>query len=363
MELKKELIEEKKRKKLIDDESKLGFGIYFTDHMFSMKYSEAKAKEKDKGWYDARIHPYAPLVLDPAAIVFHYGQEIFEGLKAYRWKSGEIYLFRPMKNLERMQASAERLVMQPFDKDFVLDAMKELVKIEKDWVPRSPMTSLYIRPTYIGTKPILGVQPSTEYLFYIILSPVGAYYSTGFNPVKILVEENYVRAAPGGVGFTKAGGNYASSLLAAKKAHDSGCTQVLWLDAAQHKYVEEVGTMNQFFVINDKILTAPLTGSILPGVTRDSILVMAKDYGYKVEERQVSIDEVITASENGTLTEAFGTGTAAVVTPVGELIYKGKHMVINGGKVGKITQRFYDDLVAIQYGTKKDPYDWLVKVC
>ncbi len=331
--------------------------------MFSMKYSESKAKGKDKGWYDAKIAPYGPISLDPAAIVLHYGQEVFEGLKAYRWTNGDIYLFRPMKNLERMSASAERLVMQPFDKAFVLEAMKELVKVEKNWIPKSPGTSLYIRPTYIGTEGILGVHPSSEYLYYIILSPVGPYYATGFNPVKILVEEKYVRAAPGGVGFTKAGGNYASSLLAAKIAHDKGYTQVLWLDAAQHKYVEEVGTMNQFFVINDKILTSPLTGSILPGVTRDSILIMAKDYGYKVEEKQLSIDEVITASENGTLTEAFGTGTAAVVTPVGELCYKDKCMVINKGKVGKITQRLYDDLVAIQSGTKPDKYNWLVKVC
>lgn len=363
MELKTELLPRDKCKKLPADESMLGFGQIFTDHMFSMKYSESKAKEKDKGWFDAKIHPYGPISLDPAAIVLHYGQEVFEGLKAYRWKNGEIYLFRPMKNLERMLASAERLVMKPFDAAFVLDALKELVKVEKDWVPKSSMTSLYIRPTYIGTKAILGVQPSTEYLFYIILSPVGAYYASGFNPIKILVEEKYVRAAPGGVGFTKAGGNYASSLLAAKVAHEKGYTQVLWLDAAQHKYIEEVGTMNQFFVINDRIITAPLTGSILPGVTRDSILVMAKDYGYKVEERSVSIDEVLTAHENGTLTEAFGTGTAAVVTPVGELRYKDKTMVINGGKVGKITQQLYDDLVAIQYGTKKDPYNWLVKVC
>jgi branched-chain amino acid aminotransferase len=363
MELKKELKTQDKRGKLPADESTLGFGQLFTDHMFSMKFSEPKAKEKDKGWYDAKITPYGPISLDPAAIVFHYGQEVFEGLKAYRWKNGEIYLFRPMKNLDRMNTSAERMVMQPFDSAFMLDAIKELVKIEKDWVPKSPMTSLYIRPTYIGTKAILGVQPSSEYLLYVILSPVGAYYSTGFNPVKILVEEKYVRAAPGGVGFTKAGGNYASSLLAAKKAKEKGYTQVLWLDAAQHKYVEEVGTMNQFFVIKDKIVTPPLTGSILPGVTRDSIMFMAKDYGYKVEERQISIDEVITASENGTLTEAFGTGTAAVVTPVGELCYKDKCMVINGGKVGKVTQRLYDDLVAIQYGSKKDPYNWLVKVC
>ncbi|MBN2154127.1 MAG: branched-chain amino acid aminotransferase [Candidatus Lokiarchaeota archaeon] len=363
MELKTEIKPKDKCGKLPADESTLGFGVIFTDHMFSMSYSESKAKERDKGWHDAKIGPYGPISLDPAAIVFHYGQEVFEGMKAYRWKNDDIYLFRPMKNLERMLASAERMVMQPFAAPFVLEAIKELVKIEKDWVPKSPMTSLYIRPTYIGTKAILGVQPSSEYLFYVILSPVGAYYATGFNPVKILVEEKFVRASPGGVGFTKAGGNYAASLLAAKKAKERGYTQVLWLDAAEHKYVEEVGTMNQFFVIGDTILTAPLTGSILPGVTRDSIIHMAKDYGYKVEERLVSIDEVITASENGTLTEAFGTGTAAVVTPVGELCYKDKCMVINDGKVGKITQRLYDDLVAIQYGEKKDPYDWLVKVC
>nr|MDO8114720.1 branched-chain amino acid aminotransferase [Candidatus Sigynarchaeota archaeon] len=363
MKLITELKPKDKLGKLPKDESTLEFGKLFTDHMFIMKYSESKAKEKDKGWYEPKIQPYGPLTLDPAAIVFHYSQEVFEGLKAYRWKNGEIYLFRPMKNLERMTTSGERLVMPPFDKEFVLNSLKELVKIEKEWVPHAPMTSLYIRPTYIGTQAKLGVQPSSDYLLYIILSPVGAYYASGFSPVKILVEEQYVRAAPGGVGFTKAGGNYAASLLAGKKAHDKGYTQVLWLDAAEKKYIEEVGTMNMFFVIDGKIVTPPLTGSILPGVTRDSVLSMARDWGMKVEERLIKIDEVITASENGTLNEAFGSGTAAVVTPVGELCYKDRCMVINGGKVGKVTQKLYDALVGIQYGQTKDPYGWMIKVC
>jgi branched-chain amino acid aminotransferase len=358
MELTNELKPESELGKLPDDESTLEFGKIFTDHMFSMNYSE------ENGWYDGKIHPYGPITLDPAAIVFHYGQEVFEGLKAYRWEDGSINMFRPMKNLDRLNGSAERMVMPLIDKEFVLDAIKQLVEVEKDWVPHSPMTSLYIRPTYIGTQAKLGVQPSTEYLFYVILSPVGPYYASGFAPCKILVEEKYVRAAPGGVGFTKAGGNYAASLLAAKKAHDMGYTQVLWLDAAQKKYVEEVGTMNMFFVIDGTVVTPPLsTGSILPGVTRDSIIHIANEWGLNLEERAISIDEVIAASENGTLNEAFGTGTAAVVTPVGELCYKDNCITINDGQVGSITQKLYDELVAIQYGQKEDPYGWVVKVC
>ncbi|MFX0100615.1 MAG: branched-chain amino acid aminotransferase [Candidatus Hodarchaeota archaeon] len=352
-----ELIPEEKRRKLPEDESTLGFGVNFTDHMFSMHYSE------EKGWFGAKVHPYSIITLDPAALVLHYGQEIFEGLKAYRGENDEIYLFRPLKNLERLNNSADRMCMPKVDADLVLEGIKKLVEVEKEWVPHTPGTSLYIRPTYIATQAVLGVRPSAEYLFYVILSPVGAYYATGFNPVKILVEEKYVRAAPGGVGFAKAGGNYASSLLAAKKAKEEGYTQVLWLDAAEHKYVEEVGTMNMFFVINDTIITSPLTGSILPGVTRDSVLHMLKDWGMNVEERMITIDEVIKAHDDGKLTEAFGTGTAAVVTPVGELRYKDKKMVINDMKVGDLSQKLYDALVGIQYGKDKDPYDWRIKVC
>lgn len=357
MDIKITLKPENERGKLPEDESTLGFGSLFTDHMFVMHYTEGK------GWHNAEIKPYGPFELDPAALVLHYGQEIFEGLKAYRWDSGDIYLFRPNKNIERLNNSADRMVMPRVDPDFVLKAIKKLVEIEKDWVPHSQGTSLYIRPTYIATQPILGVRPSAEYIFYVILSPVGAYYATGFNPVKILVEEKYVRAAPGGVGFAKVGGNYAASLLAAKKAKEKGYTQVLWLDSAEHKYVEEVGTMNQFFKIGEKVLTAPLGGSILPGVTRDSVIHMLKDWGIDIEERSITIDEVVEAWENGKLDEAFGTGTAAVVTPVGELCYKEKCMVINDMEVGDLSQKLYDNLVGIQYGMKDDPYGWRVKVC
>ncbi len=358
MEIKKEILPPDKRNKLPADESTLGFGIKFTDHMFSIKYSDGK------GWYDASIHPYRPITLDPAALVFHYGQEIFEGLKAYRGKNNEIYLFRPDKNIDRMNSSAERLVMPKIDRDFAIQAIKDLVTIEKDWVPHSPGTSLYIRPTYIATQPVLGVRASSDYLWYVILSPVGTYYATGFEPNKILVEEEYVRAAPGGVGFAKAGGNYAASLLAAKKAKEKGYAQVLWLDGAEHKYIEEIGTSNVMFLIDDTVVTSPLTGSILPGVTRDSILhILKKSMNMKVQERMITIDEIICAWENGSLKEAFGTGTAAVVTPIGELCYKDKCMVINGGKVGTLSQKLFDELVAIQYGMKDDPFGWRVRVC
>ncbi|MHA1698626.1 MAG: branched-chain amino acid aminotransferase [Promethearchaeota archaeon] len=359
MDISLELLPEGKRRSLPEDESTLGFGQLFTDHMFSMKYSE----DGNRGWHDAKIHPYREICLDPAAIVFHYGQEIFEGLKAYRSEKDEIFLFRPDKNIERLNNSADRMCMPRVDEEFLLGAIKQLVEIEKRWVPHTRGTSLYIRPTYIATQPILGVRPSSDYLFYIILSPVGAYYATGFNPVKILVEEKYTRAAIGGVGFAKAGGNYAASLLAAKKAKEMGYTQVLWLDAAEHKYVEEVGTMNMFFVIDGVLVTSPLTGSILPGVTRDSVIHMAKDWGIKVEERMISIDEIYDAWKDDRLSEAFGTGTAAVVTPVGELRYKDKDIVINDFKVGELSQKFFDALFGIQYGTADDPYGWRVKVC
>ncbi|MHA1680748.1 MAG: branched-chain amino acid aminotransferase [Promethearchaeota archaeon] len=357
MELNIELIPEEKRRKLPEDETQLGFGTNFTDHMFSMHYHE------ERGWFGAKIGPYSIITLDPASLVLHYGQEIFEGLKAYRGKDGKIALFRPRMNLDRMNNSAARLCMPEIDADFVLDAIKQLVEVEQKWVPHEIGTSLYIRPTYIATQAILGVRPSNEYLFYVILSPVGAYYATGFNPVKILVEEKYVRAAPGGVGFVKAGGNYASSLLAAKKAKEMGYAQVLWLDAAEHKYVEEVGTMNMFFKIDGKVITSPLTGSILPGITRNSVLHMLKDWGVPVEERLITIEEVVKANASGTLEEAFGSGTAAVITPVGELCYKDNVMVINESKVGELSQKLYDALFNIQYGKKEDPYGWRVEVC
>ena len=338
------------------DESQLGFGDIFTDHMFLMDY------ETGKGWHAPRIEPYRDLSLDPAAMVLHYGQEIFEGLKAYRGIDGGIYLFRARDNFARLNRSAQRLCMPEVDIDFVMDGLKKLIELDQEWVPRSKGTSLYIRPNMIATEPHLGVRPSNTYLFYIIVGPVAAYYKEGLNPVKIWVETEYVRAAPGGTGEAKTSGNYAASLLAAEKAKEKGFTQVLWLDAVERKYVEEVGTMNMFFVIGDEVITAPLTGTILPGITRDSVLRILKDWGINVSERSLRIDEVVEAAENGSLKEAFGTGTAAVISPVGQITYKEKDYVIAGGEMGELSEKLYNEIVALQYGEKEDPYGWVERI-
>jgi len=338
------------------DESNLGFGDITTDHMFAMDYDEGR------GWHDSRIIPYGNLSLDPAAMILHYGQEIFEGLKAYRGKDGRLYLFRPEANFKRMNRSAARLCMPQLEIPDALEALRRLVLLDQEWVPRSPGTSLYIRPNMLATEPHLGVRPSKSYIFYIIIGPVGAYYKEGLNPVKIWVEDKYIRAAVGGIGEAKTSGNYAASLLAAEEAKERGFTQVLWLDAVHRKYVEEVGTMNMFFVIGDEVLTAPLNGSILPGITRDSVLHILKDWGVKVSERALAIDEVLEAAESGALKEAFGAGTAAVISPVGQLTYKGKDYVIAGGKMGELSQRLYNEIVAIQYAEKEDPYGWRTPV-
>ncbi len=338
------------------DEAHLGFGTIFTDHMFVMDYQEGR------GWFDPRVVPYQNLSLDPAAMVLHYGQEVFEGLKAYRGKGGEIYLFRAEDNFRRMNRSADRLCMPHVDIDLVMEGLKELIILDQDWVPRTKGTSLYIRPTMLATEPHLGVRPSKTYIFYIIIGPVAAYYKEGLNPVKIWVETEFVRAAPGGTGEAKTSGNYAASLLAAEKAKEKGFTQVLWLDAVERKYVEEVGTMNMFFVIDDEVITAPLTGTILPGITRDSVLHILKDWGAKVSERSLTIDEVISAAENGRLKEAFGTGTAAVISPVGQITYKGKDYVIAGGQMGELSEKLYNEIVALQYGEKEDPYGWVERI-
>jgi branched-chain amino acid aminotransferase len=338
------------------DESKLGFGDIFTDHMFAMDY------QGGKGWFNARIQPYGNISIDPAAMVLHYGQEIFEGLKAYRGRDGSIYLFRARDNFERLNRSAQRLCMPEVNIDETMEAMKQLIVLDRDWVPRSQGTSLYVRPTMIATEPHLGVRIATTYLFYIIVGPVGAYYKEGLNPVKIYVEDFYVRAAAGGTGEAKTAGNYAGSLLAAEEAKKKGFTQVMWLDAAKRTYVEEVGTMNMFFLIDEELITAPLTGSILPGITRDSVMWIVKDWGKKVSERSLSIDEVIEASKNGRLKEAFGTGTAAVISPVGQITYKGEDHTVGGGKMGELSQRLYDEIVAIQYGEKPDPYGWIEQI-
>jgi len=342
------------KKKPSQDE--LGFGVHFTDHMFMMKW------DRKKGWYDAEICPYHQFTMDPAAMVYHYGQAIFEGLKAYRGKDDQIYLFRPQDNFKRMSSSAMRMCMPRLPEEKVLGALKSLLYLERDWIPTNDGATLYIRPTMIAVEPTLGVKPSDQYYFYIILSPVGAYYSEGFSPTKIYVTDKYVRAVKGGVGHVKTAGNYAASIMAQREAMDAGYTQVLWLDACEHKYVEEVGTSNIFFFIDDTLVTPPLGGSILAGITRHSVIKLAQSWGVQTVERQISIDEVLSACQGGLLKEAFGTGTAAVISPIGELCYRDQHYVINSGATGELSQRLFNDLQGIQYGEKDDPFHWIQKV-
>ena len=338
------------------DQTRLGFGNYYTDHMFLMNYDEGK------GWHDPRIVPYGPIELDPAAMCLHYGQEVFEGLKAYRTEDGRILLFRPDRNMARLNSSNERLCIPAIDEAFAVEAIKKLVSVDQDWIPTAEGTSLYIRPFIFATEAQVGVHPAQELLFAIILSPVGAYYPEGLNPVKIYVEDKYVRAVRGGMGYTKTGGNYAASLKAQDEAEKVGYTQVLWLDGVERKYIEEVGTMNVFFVIDDEIVTPELQGSILPGVTRMSCIELLKKQGYKVSERRLSIEEVAEAADAGKLKEAFGSGTAAVISPIGELKWDEKVMTINNGDIGTISQHLYDTLTGIQWGKLPDPYGWTVEV-
>lgn len=345
-----------KNKKTKPDQNNLGFGIYYTDNMFMMDYTEGK------GWHDPRITEYAPIALDPAAMVFHYAQESFEGLKAYRTPDGSIQLFRPDRNAARMMNTNKRMCIPAVPAEDFVQACKELVKVEQDWVPSAEGTSLYLRPFVIATEPHLGVRPSSTYVFCIIASPVGAYYSTGINPVKIYVEDEYVRAAPGLTGFTKCGGNYAASLAAQVKGHDLGYEQVLWLDGVERKYVEEVGSMNCFFKIDGVIYTAPTVGTVLPGVTRMSCIELLKKWGYTVSEDRLAIKDIIEADKNGKLEEVFGTGTAAVISPVGELMYEGYVCHINDGKIGEVTHKLYDTLTGIQWGKIPDDMGWTVKV-
>ena len=339
------------------DQSNLGFGTLFTDHMFSMDYSV------ETGWHNPRIEPYAAIPMDPSTMVLHYGQAVFEGLKAYRTDSGGIQLFRPADNFKRMNRSSKLLCIPEHDEAFALEALKQLLTLEKYWVPSQPGTSLYIRPTIVATDPFLGVRASFTYRFFIILSPVGAYYPEGFNPVKIWVTKEHVRAVRGGVGEAKTPGNYAASLLAGDKAHAEGYTQVLWLDGVEQKFIEEVGAMNIFFVIDDEIITPELNGSILPGITRDSVIKLAKHWGMNVSERKISIDEVMAAKASGKLSEIFGSGTAAVVSPVGELKYGDDIISVGGGGVGPMAQRLFDAIQGIQYGSAEDPMDWIETVC
>jgi branched-chain amino acid aminotransferase len=338
-------------------DSELTFGTVFTDHVLVMDFQE------EKGWYDPRIEPYGPLSLDPAAAVLHYAQAVFDGLKAFRGRDGRVRLFRPQKHLERLNHSARRMCIPPLDPELALQTLVELVGLEQAWVPSTVGTSLYIRPTIIANEPFLGVRPAKSYIYYVILSPVGAYYPEGLNPVKILVADQYVRAVEGGVGGAKTGVNYAASLYAAEEAKHAGFTQVLWLDGRDRKYVDEVGTMNIMLEIGDEVITPPLDqGTILPGVTRDSALTLMREWGLRVSERQIPIDEVARAAHDGSLKEVWGTGTAAVISPVGELAYKGERIVINGGTIGPLTRRLYDAIVGIQYATAADTHGWTVLV-
>ncbi|GEN33469.1 branched-chain amino acid aminotransferase [Aneurinibacillus danicus] len=345
-----------KNKKPKRDPNQLTFGTYFTDHMFMMDYTP------ENGWHQPRIVPYAPITLDPAAVVFHYGQAVFEGMKAYRTKDDRVLLFRPEKNMKRINLSNERLSIPPVDEAFLVEAIKKLVTIEKDWVPKEPGTSLYIRPFIIGTEPYLGVHPSRTYMFMVILCPVGAYYPEGINPVKIYVESKYVRAVNGGTGHTKTSGNYAASFKAQEEAQRQGCAQVLWLDGVEKAYVEEVGSMNVFFKINGEVVTPALNGSILAGVTRDSVIQLLKNWGIPVTERKISMEEVYQAHAAGTLEEAFGTGTAAVISPIGGLIWKDTEMTINEGKAGALSMKLYDTITGVQNGEIDDPFGWTVEV-
>ena len=338
------------------DEKHLGFGNHYTDHMFIMDYTEGR------GWHSPRIEPYHSLELDPAALVFHYAQECFEGMKAYRAANGRVLLFRPEKNAARMQSTHRRLCIPEIPVEDFVQAVKALVSVDKDWVPGEPDTSLYLRPFTIATEAHLGVKPSASYQFIIIASPSGAYYAEGMNPVKIYVEDEYVRATPGGTGYIKCGGNYAASLIGQMKAHDLGYSQVLWLDGVERKYVEEVGTMNVMFKIAGEIYTAPIDGSVLPGVTRDSILRILRDWGYTVHEDRLSVDDLMQAGHDGTLEEAFGTGTAAVISPIGEFLYRDDAVTINDFRTGELTQKLYDYLTGIQWGRVEDTYGWTTMV-
>lgn len=342
--------------KPIPDPKELGFGRHFTDHMFCMDYT------RKNGWHNPRIEPYKSLQLDPATLVFHYGQAVFEGLKAYRTKTGNVQFFRPASNFKRLNHSCEILCIPNFDEHFVLDILKALVKLDKRWVPDAEGTSLYVRPAIIATDPFLGVRVSDRYLFFIIMCPVGAYYTEGFGPVKIWVTKDYVRAVPGGLGEAKTAGNYAASLYAGEKARKDGYTQVLWLDGIEHKYVEEVGAMNIFFVIEDELITPKLTGSILPGITRDSVIQLARSWKISVQERKIGIDEVVAANKSGKLKEMFGSGTAAVISPVGKIKYGNDEITIADGRVGPLAQRFYKSLTDIQHGRAEDQFGWVVPI-
>ena len=343
-------------RKPLPDPDTLVFGKTFTDHMFLMDY------DAGQGWHDPRIVPYGPLSLEPSCMVFHYAQELFEGMKAYRTPEGRVQLFRPMENALRFNNSCERMCVPPIDPEFFVQAVKTLVKVDQDWVPHKKGASLYIRPFVFATDPSLGVHASHSYLFVIILCPVGSYYAEGLDPVKIYVEDADVRAVRGGTGYAKCGGNYAASIRAGERAEEKGFSQVLWLDGVERKYIEEVGSMNVLFKIGGKVVTPALTGSVLPGITRKSCLELLRDWGIPVEERLISAQELFDAADAGKLEEAWGSGTAAVVSPIGELAMGDKDVIVNGGQIGRLTQRLYDTLTGIQWGTEPDAYGWTVPV-
>ncbi len=349
-------IEKAENLKAKPDPSTLGFGKVFTDYMFVMDYT------KSEGWKDARIIPFGKFLIHPASTALHYGSEIFEGMKAYRKANGKVQLFRPLENIRRLNRSAERICLPQINEDEGLEILKAFVKMEEDWTPSAPNTSLYLRPFMFGNDESLGVHSVDNATFIIIASPVGSYYKEGINPIKILIEDTDVRAVRGGTGEAKCGGNYAASNRAGEKAAQMGYSQVLWLDGVHRKYIEEVGAMNVMFKINGEIVTPELSGSILPGITRKSCIEVLKAKGYKVSERLLSVDELEEAMENGTLEEAWGCGTAAVISPIGELSYKGKTHLVDGGKIGKVTQELYDTLTGIQWGKTEDPFNWTVEV-
>lgn len=347
---------ESNNKKIKPDSMDIEFGSVYTDHMFVMDYKEGE------GWINPRIEEFKNIELSPAALVFHYGQSMFEGMKAYKTEDGKTYLFRPQKNIERANNSNKRLCIPQIPEEDFLQAIIELVKVDEDWIPKQKDASLYIRPFVIATEASLNVKPSSEFKFIIILSPVGAYYKEGLNPVKIWIEDEYVRAVRGGIGEAKTGGNYAASMLSQEKAHSAGFSQVLWLDGIEHKYIEEVGAMNIFFKIDGKIVTPALSGSILPGVTRASVIDVCKSWGIEVQERKVSVEEVHEAAKNDTLEEVFGSGTAAVISPVGTLKFGEDVYEINNGKIGDVSQKVYDTITGIQTGKVEDKFNWIVEV-
>ena len=336
-------------------DSELRFGRYKSDHMFLMDYARG-------AWRDARVEPYRDLKLDPAAKVLHYNQEVFEGLKAFRQEDGGIALFRPDLNIQRLNRSARRMVMPVVDPDLFLSAVETLIQLDRDWVPEADGTSLYIRPTMIATEPTLGVSVSSRYLFFVITLPVGAFYAEGANPTRIYVEQQHVRAVRGGVGAAKTSGNYSATLLATREAERKGYTQVLWLDAKERKYVEEVGTSNIFFYVDDGLVTPPLDGTILPGVTRDSVIQIARDWGLKLTERPITIDEVVEGCSSRRVKEVFATGTATVISPVGWLAYNGAEVRVADGETGELSTKLYEEITGIQYGRKEDRFDWRVRV-